>query len=482
MALDRTQIAEIVENVLSRLQNEGSLSPSAARAAGPASVHVPGRGTDHTGGVFADMDQAIEAAQRAHLALVAAPLETRKRMIEYMRQSLRENTRLLSEMAMQETGLGRADDKVIKNTLVINKTPGVEFLEAISYTGDDGLTLIERAPYGVIGAITPTTNPTETIICNGIGMVAGGNSVVFNPHPAAKAVCAKCVNIMNQAAVAAGGPDNTICMVAEPTIESAQRLMRHKGIRLVVVTGGPGVVKEAMNSGKKVIAAGPGNPPIVIDETADLERAAKGTVAGHSIDNNIICTAEKEVLVVDRIADQFKELLPKYGAYMLPQHLEKRLASVVTKDGHTNKKWVGKNASEILKAIDVQVDGDPRTILVEVDGPDHPFVQLELLMPVLPLVRVPDVSTGIAIAKRVEHGFRHTAVMYSRNIEALHAMARVMDCSIYVKNAPNFAGLGYGGEGYTSFTIASPTGEGLTTVRNFTRERRCTLKEYFRIV
>jgi acyl-CoA reductase-like NAD-dependent aldehyde dehydrogenase len=434
------------------------------------------------GGVFKTLDEAVAAATKAAADLDQTPLETRKRMIEEMRRSLRENVDLLSEWAVRETGLGRVADKKIKNRLVIDKTPGPEFLEPIAYSGDDGLMLIERAAYGVIGAITPTTNPTETIICNGIGMVSGNNAVVFNPHPYAKGVCAKTVNLMNEASVRAGGPNNVVTMIAEPTMESATALMKHKGIRLLVVTGGPGVVVAAMGSGKKAICGGPGNPPAVVDETADLDRAARGCIAGHSLDNNIICTAEKEILAVEKIADQLVAKMVDSGAWRCPPSLVKRLESVVLHDGHPNKDWVGKDARKILEHMDQKVEGDPRTILVEVDNEMHPFVQNEMLMPVLPVVRVRDVGEGIAMARRVEHNYRHTAVMYSKNIEALHTMARVMDCSIFVKNAPNFAGLGSGGEGYTSFTIASPTGEGLTTVRNFTRERRCTLKEYFRIV
>ena len=482
-SLDRNQIQQIVENVVARIQTEGPSAIAASARRAPGSIVGPGE-VDHGAGygVHKTIDEAVAAAQKSFEQLQQTPLETRKRMIEEMRRTLRDNIDLLAEWAVKETGYGRVEDKKIKNRLVIDKTPGPEFLEPIAYSGDDGLMLIERAPYGVIGAITPTTNPTETIINNGIGMVSGGNTVVFNPHPYAKGCCAKTVNLMNEASIRAGGPGNVVNLIAEPTLQSAEAVMKHKGIRLLVVTGGPQVVKAAMASGKKAICGGPGNPPAVVDETADLDRAARGIVAGHSIDNNIICTAEKEVIVVDRVADQLKQKMCENGAYLLPPALLKRLESVVLTDGHGNKDWVGKDARKILERIDHPVAGDPRTILVEVDSEDHPFVQNELLMPVLALVRVRDVNEGIAMSKRVEHGYRHTAVMYSRNIEALHVMARMMDCSIYVKNAPNFAGLGYGGEGYTSFTIASPTGEGLTTVRNFTRERRCTLKEYFRIV
>ncbi len=476
-ALDRNQIAQIVENVVNRLQTEGSAGR--ARAGAPV---APDEIDYQNGGVFKTLGEAVAAAQRAFAELDRTPLEVRKRMIEEMRVTLRENVDLLSEWAVRETGYGRVEDKKIKNRLVIDKTPGPEFLEPIAASGDDGLMLIERAPYGIIGAITPTTNPSETIICNGIGMVSGNNAVVFNPHPYAKGVCAKTVNLMNAASVRAGGPNNVVTMIAEPTLESATALMKHKGIRLLVVTGGPAVVNAAMASGKKAICGGPGNPPALVDETADLDRAARGCVAGHSLDNNIICTAEKEILAVEKIADQLIEKMVTAGAWRCPPSLVKRLESVVLHDGHPNKDWVGKDAKKILERLDQNVIGDPRTILVEVDDEMHPFVQNEMLMPVLAVVRVKDVSEGIAMAKRVEHNYRHTAVMYSRNIEALHTMARVMDCSIFVKNAPNFAGLGSGGEGYTSFTIASPTGEGLTTVRNFTHERRCTIKEYFRIV
>jgi acyl-CoA reductase-like NAD-dependent aldehyde dehydrogenase len=495
--MDEARIQEIVDRVVARIGElpetpleavrnppAGYVSPASPPRAEPArrrDADIP-RGRR---GVFADVDAAVTAARRAHEANEAASLGARRRWVEVMRETARKHVTQLAKFAVDETGYGRADDKLKKNLLCIDKTPGPEFLQPVAFSGDDGLTIMERASYGVIGSITPTTNPTETIINNGIGMVSGGNAVVFNAHPYAARTSAYLVHLFNEAIVAAGGPENLVSCVERPTIESASALMGHAGVRLVVVTGGPGVVKAAMASGKKVIAAGPGNPPAVVDETADLDVAAAGIVEGASVDNNIICTAEKEIVAVDAIATPLLERLGRAGCLVLNERQVRALEKVVLHQGssgvHSNKDFVGKNAGFIARQIGVTAGDELRLLVADVDE-KHPFVQLELLMPVLPLMRVSDATEAIAAAKRVEHGFGHTAVMYSRNIAHLHAMARTINTSIFVKNASNLAGLGMGGEGYTSFTIASPTGEGLTTVRNFTRERRCTLKEYFRIV
>jgi len=326
------------------------------------------------------------------------------------------------------------------------------------------------------------------VINNGISMLAGGNAVVFAPHPSAKRVCQTTISLINEAMVEAGAPENTITTLAEPTIESAQAMMAHPKVRILVVTGGPGVVKAAMASGKKVIAGGPGNPPVVVDETADIARAGADIVAGASLDNNVICTDEKEVFVVDKVADPLLAAMARSGAYVAQPfqlaQLERALLSEnrgARKHAVTNRKFIGKDASVILKEIGVSVGSDVRLVVVETP-PDHPFVWTELLMPVLPVARVPNADEGMDWAVLAEHGFRHTASIHSKNIERLSKMARMMDCSIFVKNGPHFKGLGMGGEGPTSFTIASPTGEGMTTARTFTRKRRCTLIDSFRIV
>jgi acyl-CoA reductase-like NAD-dependent aldehyde dehydrogenase len=433
-------------------------------------------------GVFTDLDSAVRAATAAQRELNAISMADRERIIEAMRQCALGQLEQLSREAVEETGLGRVDDKIVKNRLVATKTPGTEILTPWVRTGDNGLVLQEYAPFGVIAAITPCTNPTETILCNAISFVAAGNSAVFNVHPAAKRLSARFIADLNHAIMAAGGPNNLLTCIEEPTIESANNLMTHKGTRLVVVTGGGAVVKAAMNSGKRAIAAGPGNPPCVVDETADIEAAGKGIVLGCSLDNNVVCIAEKEVLVVASVADALRESMCRNGAYLIEgDALRKLEALLITPDDHVNRSFIGKDAAFIADAIGLRIPQSIRLLLCEVEE-NHPFVQHELLMPVLGMVRYSNVDAAIDGALRCEHGFGHTASMWSRNLDNLHQMARVINTSIFIKNAPNYAGLAEGGEGYTSFTIASPTGEGLTTALSFSRIRRCTLKDRFRIV
>ncbi|RLD28756.1 MAG: aldehyde dehydrogenase EutE, partial [Bacteroidetes bacterium] len=356
------------------------------------------------------------------------------------------------------------------------------------FSDDHGLTITERASYGVIGAIAPSTNPTETIINNSISMVSAGNTVVFNSHPGAKNVSVFAVKLLNEAILKAGGPANIIVTVKEPTIASAKEMMTHPMIDLLTVTGGPAVVGQAMQSTKKVIAAGPGNPPTVVDETADIEKAAKDIVAGTGFDNNIVCICEKEIIVVRSVADQLKIEMRKNGAFELTGDQIKAVTDLVIDrpgrkgdEGAIQKKYVGKDASYIAAAAGVNVPEDTKILLCEVDK-SHPLVWTEQLMPVIPLVRVDNVDDAIDFAVECEHGFRHSASMHSLNIAKLSKMARVINCSLFVKNGSNFNGMGFGGAGYTSFTIASPTGEGFTRARTFTRERRCAIIDHFRIV
>ncbi|HEX7592928.1 MAG TPA: aldehyde dehydrogenase family protein [Anaerolineae bacterium] len=467
--LNERDITNIVQYVMAELKQRGG-------DAAPAT------------GIFPDISRAVSAAAIAQKMWMALPLEKRKEVIAHLRERLRENAQVLAWAAWRETGLGRYEDKIEKNLLNINKVPGIEDLEPIAWSGDRGLTLMERAPFGVCGSITPVTNPSATVIGNSIAMIAAGNSVVFNPHPSAKECSARTIAIINQAVVEAGGPANLVTSIAEPTIESAQELMKHPGTRLTLVTGGEAVVHVAMQSGKRAICAGPGNPPVVVDETADLDEAARGIIKGASFDNNIICTDEKNIIAVDAIAERLTAALRGLGCRILSPdelaRLEKVIFSEPVKPGKStglNKKLIGQNPSVILKEIGVTVGDEVRLAIAPVPR-EHTLVWTEQMMPILPLVRVPTADDAIDFAIAVEGGRRHTAVIYSRQLDHLRRYAKEADVSIFVKNGPNLAGLGYGGEGFCSFSIAGTTGEGMTRPRTFTRERRCVLVDAFRMV
>ncbi len=478
MDITEEQVKSIVQTVVARL--------AGGEAAAPGSPSSPIALGD---GVYSGIEEAIAAGTAAQKKLMTLNLAVREKMIAAMRQAGRDNAEKISRLAVSETGMGRVDSKIQKHLLVSNKTPGLEDLQPIAWTGDHGLTLVERAPYGLIGAIIPSTNPTSTVICNSIGMIAAGNAVIFGPHPSAKVASLTMIQILNRAIVSAGGPPDLIVAIREPSIEAAGVMMKHPAVRLLVVTGGPGVVKAAMQSGKKVVAAGPGNPPVVVDATADIPRAGRYIVEGASFDNNIVCVCEKEIFAVEKIADELKAELIKNGAFELDKKQTEELTKVVIaqfpspecEEGAANKKFVGRSPKTILKEIGVTVGDEVKIVLAEVPA-DHPLVLVEQLMPVIPFVRVPDVDTAIRLAIEVEHGFRHSMYMYSRDVEKLSKMARECNSSIFVKNGPCYTGLGHGGQGYTSFSIASPTGEGLTKASDFTRERRCVLIDYFRIV
>ncbi len=438
-------------------------------------------------GIHPTVAAAVAAAAAAQPRFAALPLAVRARILAAMRTAMVEAAHALARSAWEETGLGRVEDKVVKNRLVAEKTPGLEELAPTAVSGDYGLTLTEPAPFGVIGAITPSTNPTSTIICNAIGMLAAGNAVVFNVHPAARRCSAETVALLNRAILAAGGPADVVTCVGPSSIETAQELMAHPEIRLLVVTGGGGVVRAAMASGKRAVCAGPGNPPVVVDETADLEQAARDIIAGASCDNNIICVDEKEVIVVAAVADRLLAAMQGAGAVLVPRGRLAELEKVIFARQHGPRRpaqvagqLIGRNASVILAKLGMAVPDSVRLALVEVP-PDDPLLWTEQMMPVLPVCRVPTAGEAIELAVAVEGGHRHTAVMHSRHLDNLSRMARACDCSIFVKNAPAQAGLGLDAEGYCSFTIASPTGEGLTGPRTFSRARRCVLKDRFRI-
>ena len=485
MAINWTeaQIEEVIASVLKNLQKETPAMQTAYD------------GSQYNGrkyiGVFADMNDAIEAATAGYKAVRAMRLEEREKIISAIRDLTRAEAPVMARLGVAETKMGRVDHKTAKHGLVADKTPGTADIVASVKTGDYGLTLTEMAPFGVVGSITPSTNPSETVICNSIGMIAAGNGVVFNPHPNAIATSNYAVDLVNRASAMAGGPKVLVASVVKPTHDTAQIMYKHPNIRLLVCTGGPGVVRSVLSSGKKAIGAGAGNPPVIVDDTADVVKAGKDIIDGCSFDNNLPCIAEKEVFVFRNVADQLISSMLANGAYKINAEQAAKLASIVLVDVKNPKTGivkktvsrdcVGRDAAVLLEKIGVKVGSDIRCIICETDF-DHPFVQHELMMPILPIVRVDNIDQAIDLAVKAEHGNRHTAHMHSKNIDHLTRFARAVETTIFVKNAPSYAGIGFGGEGHTTFTIAGPTGEGLTSARSFTRYRRCVMSDNFRII
>jgi aldehyde dehydrogenase len=484
--MDEREISEIIERVRARVSGSGDGRPGPGLQ---ASAELAAADTAELGdGIHATVDDAVAAAAQAFRAFSDHGLAARKVVIETVRRSMLDHAEQLARMAHRETRIGRYEDKVVKNRLVASKAPGPEDLEVQAVSGDAGMMVTEWAPFGVVAAITPVTNPTSTIINNTISIVSAGNAVVFNPHPSAKACSAETIRLINRAVVAAGGPGDLVTGVATPTIDTARALMAHPGVRVLLVTGGPAVVREALRTDKRAITAGPGNPPAVVDQTADVERAARDLVRGASFDNNVVCIDEKVVLVVDSVADRLLRAMSQHGAYLLKEHELRRLERVIFKEpgqpgkpGVMNPVWIGQDAGRILGELGVQADPAPRLLVADVPR-DHSLAWTEQMMPVLPVVRVSNVDQAIDLAVRMEHGFHHTASIHSTNVETITRMARAVNCSIFVANGPNLAGLGDGGEGFTSFSIASPTGDGMTRPRTFSRERRVTVVGALRIV
>ncbi len=483
-------VAEIAREVLSRLREQGA--PPGGAAAPAHAPATPRRAAASLGdGVFPTVDEAVKAAAAAQRRVAAMGLEERGRMVERIRRVCDERAQELARRELEETGIGRLDHKVAK-LQAVKRVLGIEAMRSDARSDVSGLCVIERAPWGVVGMVLPATHSAPTLASNAINVLSAGNAAVFSPHPAGARVAAYVLQIFNREIERAVGVRDALTMVAEPSIRSAQQIFEHPGIALLCVTGGPAVVKAAMAAGKRVIAAGPGNPPVVVDETADLDAAARAIVEGASFDNNLLCIGEKEVFVVAPVADELRAALRRAGAHELDAAaigrlteaafvFEERRAGKGCGRAHVRKELLGKDASVLAAAAGVQVPAGTPLLFGETDEA-HAFVQEEQMMPFLPLVRVADVDAAIAAALRAEHGYRHTALIHSRDVSNVTKMARALNTTLFVHNAPSMAALGVDGPGYLSFSIATPTGEGITTPLTFTRERQLAVGGALRIV
>ncbi|MCI8459021.1 MAG: aldehyde dehydrogenase EutE [Clostridia bacterium] len=458
MSVNENMVSDIVKEVMARMGLQET-------------AQTPLRG------IFTDMNEAIAAAKKAQQVVKKMTMDQREKIISNIRRKAIENAEVMARMAVEETGMGNVGHKILKNRLVAEKTPGTEDITTTAWSGDRGLTLVEMGPFGVIGAITPCTNPTETVLCNAMGMIAGGNTVVFNPHPAAVKSSNFAVDLINEASLEAGGPVNVACSMAKPTMETSAVMLKHKDIPLIAATGGPGVVTAVLSSGKRGIGAGAGNPPALVDETADIRKAAADIVNGCTFDNNLPCIAEKEVVAVDAICDALmKYMVEEQGCYLANEDVQKKLTDCVLTPKGLNRKCVGRDAKTLLSMVGVNVPSNIRCIVFE-GKKEHPLISEELMMPILGVVRVKDFEEGVETAVWLEHGNRHSAHIHSKNIDNITTYAKAIDTAILVKNAPSYAAIGFGGEGFCTFTIASRTGEGLTSASTFTKRRRCTMSD-----
>ncbi len=483
MQLTDQVIRNVVQEVLASLGKTNGQTRSESK---------PGRF-----GVFENVDDAIAAAVEAQRAFEKKGTEARAKSVECIRKICVEQAAPLGREELEETKIGRLDHKIEKLVVCGKNVPGVEFLQTQAYSGGNGVTLTEFAPFGVIGVVTPVTHSLPTLACNAINMLAAGNSIACNPHPSGAKVACHGVELFNKAIVEAIGIDNLITVMANPTLESAEAIFGHRAVKLLVVTGGPAVGRAALRSHKRAIVAGPGNPPVVVDETACLSNAANSIIQGGAYDNNLLCIGEKEVFAVESIFDKLLDAMEKAGAVRLErQQLDQltRAAFVPVasatplkggQEGHgkvtVNKDLIGKDPAVLANAAGIKLPRTTELLFGETDE-SNPFVEHEQMMPFVPFVRVPNVDRAIELAKKYEHGFKHTAIIHSRNLDAITRMGRELDTTLFIVNGPCMAGLGSGGEGYLSYSIATPTGEGVTTPLTFTRQRRLTVVKSLRVV
>ena len=468
--IDERLVSKVVSEVLARLQTQTKVASS-----GQSSF-----------GVYEKMEDACEAAQRSFERLSNLGVDARKKAIGVIRRMCVAKAKEWGEVEFAETKIGRLDHKIEKLKICGDLVPGVEFMERHAFSGDYGLTVIDFAPWGVIGAITPSTHSVPTLTGNAINMIASGNAVVFNTHPAAAKCAALAIRSYNEGIFQEIGISDLLTTVSKPTLETFDILCKHPSVKLLCVTGGPAVVAAAMKTGKRAVCAGPGNPPVVVDETADFDKAARDIIQGASYDNNLLCIGEKEVFVVESVADRLIASLKKAGAVQLDSAQVEALAdkAFVFPQGKgagcphpvVNRDLVGRDAAVLAKAIGLNVPPATQLLFGETKA-DHIFVEEEQMMPFIPIVRVPNVDAAIAAAIHAEHGYKHTAMMHSLNIRNLTKMAQAVDTTLFIKNGPCMTGLGLGGEGFLSFSVATPTGEGVTTPMTFTRSRRCVMVE-----
>lgn len=473
MAFNEDLIASIVEQVLKEIQSDDHSITSAQQSAVKA---------NDDWGVYTDVDEAMEVVNKAQKEFAAMPISKRDEIISAIRAAGVENAEYLAGIAHEVTGYGRVEDKTVKNRNAAMLTPGIEDIQKEFLSGDGGSVIIEYGHMGVIASLMPSTHPTAFVINHAIAMLAAGNAIFICPHPKAQAATLEAMKLLNKAIAKAGGPKYLMVAVDKADMETSNKVYAHPYVKMVAAAGGEGVIRAALKSGKKAITGGPGNPPVVVDETADIAKAAKDIIDGESYDNNVLCIAEKEVFVVESVADRLMAEMQKNHAYLIKGQEVAALTNVTIKDGKPNGQLIGKNPSVILREIGIEVGDDVRTVIFEAP-PEHPLVMIEQLMPVLPIVRVKDFEEAVKWAVKAEHGDGHTAILHSNDINRITEYARAMQVTALVVNAPSYSCMDPQSKTLVyAHTLTGPTGEGFCTPRHFTRQERIVLGSAFHFV
>ena len=399
---------------------------------------------------IAQFDAAMERLRKAQARFAEYSQEQVDRIFLSAASAANKARIPLAKMAVEETGMGIVEDKVIKNhyaaEYIYNAYKDTKTCGVIERDEAYGITRIAE-PVGVIAAVIPTTNPTSTAIFKALLCLKTRNGILISPHPRAKKSTIAAAKVVLEAAVAAGAPEGIIAWVDEPSLELTNRAMASAD--LILATGGPGMVKAAYSSGKPALGVGPGNVPAVIDDSADILLAVSSVLHSKTFDNGMICASEQSIIVVDSIYDAVREELQKRGGYLLQgQELEK-VRAILLPNGTLNAGIVGQSAPAIAAMAGITVPAWAKVLVGEVDSTDlsEPFAH-EKLSPVLAMYRAADFDQATAMAERLvlDGGMGHTASVYLDTVTAADKLERftqrMKTCRIVVNTPSAQGGIG----------------------------------------
>src|SRR5437763_1740320 len=364
----------------------------------------------------------VEKAYNAWLKYRDFSQEQVDAIVERMAAAARAHSKRLADLAVEETGYGNARDKYVKNLLCSDWLPrrmrGMKTVGVLRELPEEKIVEF-GVSLGVVAAVLPTTNPTSTAMFKTLISLKAGNAIVISPHPRAyKCTCATAA-VMYQAALEAGAPEDIIQCVEMATMEGIQALMRHERTAVILATGGHAMVKSAYSSGKPAFGGAPGNVPVLIDTTADLEDAIAKVVAGKSFDYGTVCSSEQAIVAEYSLRDRIVSLLKDHKAYFCNDQQKEALGKLLIQPNWTvNPQCVGQSPTKIAKMAGFEVPADTSILCCEIEGVGKKYpLSAEKLSPVLSLIFVPDWNAALDTCFGLLKfgGAGHTAAIYSKN-------------------------------------------------------------------